>query len=114
MNIVILRGVLSSAPRVRELPSGSEIWSYEVTTGNGDERRQSSPVSWLDPARPPKLSIGDEVVVVGSVRRRFFRTPSGSASRTEVVANVVGRAGSARVVKAASQAIDRAASEAAK
>jgi len=47
------------------------------------------PVVWLDGPGSAELEAGTEVVVVGSVRRRFFRTGGATASRTEVVATQV-------------------------
>lgn len=85
MNIVILRGVLSSEPVQRELPSGSTLWSLEVTTSSPDGSL-SVPVVWFDPRARPAVGAGDAVVVVGSVRRRFFRSGASTQSRTEVVA----------------------------
>jgi hypothetical protein len=38
------------------------------------------------------LDVGDEVVVLGSVRRRFFRAGGSTASRVEIEAEVVCRA----------------------
>jgi len=91
-NLVVLRGCLSSAPVTRTLESGSVLISLGVTTRDGDEVARSVPVSVFDPAKPDELSElvrGDEVVVAGSVSRRFFRTASGTGSRTEVVADKV-------------------------
>lgn len=85
-NVVVLRGTLSSDPRCRTLPSGDELWSYEVTTRDPAGRAESVPVV-LGAARPPSgVSAGDEVVVLGHVRRRFYRAGGTTASRTEVVA----------------------------
>jgi single-strand DNA-binding protein len=95
MNIVMIEGRLSSEPRYRDLPSGSVLHAYEVSTSDGDVTR-SVPVVWIDPVRPPKLGEGDQVVVVGMVRRRFFRAGGAVASRTEVEAEVVAKVGSAR------------------
>ena len=47
------------------------------------------------------LDAGDEVVVVGRVRRRFFRAGGATASRVEVEAEVVARARDRRRVQAA-------------
>jgi hypothetical protein len=48
------------------------------------------PVVWHDPpASAYRLDRGDEVLVVGQVRRRFFRSGGAVASRTEVVAETV-------------------------
>ena len=88
MNIVVLRGVLSSDPVQRDLPSGSTLWSIEVTTPS-DDGSLSVPVVWFDPKALPAVAAGDAVVVVGAVRRRFFRTGSATQSRTEVVASEV-------------------------
>jgi single-strand DNA-binding protein len=48
----------------------------------------SVPVAWIDPA-PGDLACvqqGAEIMVVGTVRRRFFRVGGATQSRTEVVA----------------------------
>ena len=99
MNIVVIEGRLSSEPRERELPSGSTLHAYEVST-RSDGVTRSVPVVWVDASRPPKVTDGDEVVVVGAVRRRFFRAGGTVASRTEVEAEVVARAGSGRAARA--------------
>ena len=85
MNVVVLCGHLSSAPQPRTLASGSVLWSLEVTTPT-DAGAWSVPVAWFDPPVEPTFTQGDEVVVTGSIRRRFFRGASGTQSRTEVVA----------------------------
>lgn len=104
MNIVVLQGVLSSAPVVRELASGSIVHSLEVTTRDEEGRSSSVPVAWFDPPTSAAFAEGDSVVVTGTVRRRFFRTGSGTQSRTEVVAAAVVPA---RRSKEARRAIDR-------
>jgi single-strand DNA-binding protein len=88
MNIVVLRGTLSSNPVDRTLASGSTIWNLEVTTRT-EEGSFSAPVAWIDPPHPPRVEAGDDVVVVGQVRRRFFRAGGVTQSRTEVVATSV-------------------------
>ncbi|CAN5303282.1 hypothetical protein BH20ACT3_BH20ACT3_15510 [soil metagenome] len=106
MNIVVLQGVLSSAPLSRELPSGTVVATYEVTTRSGDGTAETVPVVWFEPPRrAATIAVGTEVVVAGRVRRRFFRTGGGTASRTEVVATAVvparQRTRAAKVVEAA-------------
>ena len=60
--------------------------SRPVSTG----RRLSVPVAVLDPpAWVEELDAGDEIVVVGPVRRRFFRAAGATASRVEIEADVV-------------------------
>lgn len=99
MNIVVLTGALSSDPKQRELPSGDELVSYEVSTDTGDGVA-SVPVAWFNPSRPPAVAKGDTVTVVGIARRRFFRAGGGAASRTEVVATVVAKPDSKRATNA--------------
>jgi single-strand DNA-binding protein len=90
MNIVVLRGVLSRDAECRDLPSGDRLVALEVTVRPPEGPAESVPVAWFEaPARAAKLRKGAEVVVSGRVRRRFFKIPSGTASRTEVVAEAV-------------------------
>ncbi|MFT3854465.1 MAG: hypothetical protein QM733_17265 [Ilumatobacteraceae bacterium] len=88
MNIVILRGRLSSVSMRRTLSSGTELLNLEITTVT-DSGQTSVPVAWFDPPVGAEPRIGDELVVRGSVRRRFFRTSGATQSRTEVVADEV-------------------------
>ena len=93
MNIVVLRGTLSSEPRERLLPSGTVVTNWEVTT-RVEGKAQSVPVQWDTPTAAIRAcSEGDEVVVTGRVRRRFFRAGGATASRTEVVASAFARPG---------------------
>lgn len=88
MNVVLLSGRLSKDPVMRTLQSGSLLCSLEVATSVGTGT-QSVPVAWFDPSSTAEWSMGDEVVVFGTVRRRFFRTGAMTQSRTEVVAEAV-------------------------
>lgn len=98
MNIAMLKGTLVAEPRVTELATGTVVHNYELRTV-ADGNHQVVPVAWYDPTRPPALDADDEVVVVGVVRRRWFRAGAGSHSRTEVVARAVARAGSRRATR---------------
>lgn len=102
MNVVIIRGVLSSTSSARTLPSGSTVVSLEVSVESPDGR-VGVPVAWLDPTVVPDWERGTDVLVRGQVRRRFFRTAAGTQSRTEVVAAEVIAAPSGRQVAAATQ-----------
>lgn len=82
-NLAVLRGVVTSEPKVRELPSGGTVTNVEVTT-RGESVTASVPVVVHD--RLVEVSAGDEVVVVGHVQRRFFRAGGVTQSRTEVIA----------------------------
>jgi single-strand DNA-binding protein len=95
-NVVLLRGRVSSEPRLRELPSGSAIVNLEVTT-TVDEVSVSVPV--VVEAATVDCAAGDEVVVVGTVRRRFFRAGGATQSRTEVLADKVVRASRTRAAQ---------------
>ncbi|HEY3830793.1 MAG TPA: hypothetical protein VGO03_00720 [Acidimicrobiia bacterium] len=97
VNIAVVRGVLSSPPDCRTLPSGSELAQLQVTTRPDDGAAVSVPVSVTDPAAwVTVLDAGDEVLVAGTVRRRFFRAGGSTASRVEVAAVAISRAGDKR------------------
>ncbi len=88
MNVVVLRGRLTSVSPRRILSSGSELLNLEITTTT-EAGQISVPVAWFDPPAAFEPGIGEELVVRGSVRRRFFRTSGATQSRTEVVADEV-------------------------
>ena len=91
-NAALLIGRLSSDPTTTALPSGDQLARFEVTVDRVDDRADSVPVSWVPaPARATTFEAGDEVVVVGVVRRRFFRAGGTVQSRTEVAARIVAR-----------------------
>jgi len=92
INMAIVRGVCSSPPEVRVLPSEQRLAQLQITT-RVDGRAMSVPVSVIDPpAWLDQLDAGDELVVLGAVRRRFFRAAGSTASRVEIEAEVVCRA----------------------
>ena len=103
MNVVVLRGAVVRLPEIRELPSGSRSCSFDVRTTGPDGRAETVPVSWADPpaADEEALLEGAEVLVVGRIRRRFFRSGGATQSRTEVVAERVARPRQARRGQAA-------------
>jgi single-strand DNA-binding protein len=103
LNVVVLRGTLSRDAVSRELPSGDALMSYEVTTRVDGGGTSTVPVSAAGTA--PQLDAGTEVVVVGQVKRRYFRAGGITQSRTEVVAEVVMPA---RFAAKAAKAIERA------
>jgi single-strand DNA-binding protein len=90
-NVAVVRGVCSSPPELRVLPSDQHLAQLQVTTRVGG-RAMSVPVSVIDPpAWLEELDAGDELVVLGAVRRRFFRAAGTTASRVEIEAEVVCR-----------------------
>jgi single-strand DNA-binding protein len=94
VNVVVLRGCLARPAEERALPSGDRLVGFEVTVDGPEGRRETVPVVWLGaPTSASGYDTGAEVVVVGRIRRRFFRANGATASRTEVVAEVVLPAG---------------------
>lgn len=96
-NEVRLQGRVSGAPEVRELPSGDELVLVRVVVARQPVRvrpdgRRSPSVDVIDCAAwdgRVRRSItswqdGDEVALVGALRRRFFRAGGQTASRVEV------------------------------
>jgi single-strand DNA-binding protein len=101
-NLVLVRGTLSSAPVRRTLPNGSDIVQIEVTSRDEGGAARSVPVIVHEPIGKDDFTTwdaGTEVVVVGAVVRRFFRSGGGTASRTEVVAARVVRGSQAARVE---------------
>lgn len=86
-NLSILVGVLSRDPDLRTLPSGDQVLSLELTVRSTGAAAESVPIAWV--GAPPSAAgweAGVELLVVGRVRRRFFRAGGSTQSRTEVVA----------------------------
>ncbi len=101
-NVVVLRGVVSRRPEERVLPSGATVLAFDVTVRVEGQPAESVPVSLMSPpAAARRLVPAQEVVVVGRVRRRFFRAGGATASRTEVVAERVVPASATARVRAA-------------
>lgn len=110
-NLAFVHGVLSSAPEVRTLPSGERLAALQVTVRPDGGRTTSVPVAVHDPpAWIEAATAGDEVLVAGCVRRRFFRAGGSTASRVEVAATAVARARDrravARVLRVARSSLD--------
>jgi hypothetical protein len=98
VNLVVVCGECSGPSEVRELESGRRLAALSVRSRGVDGRSTSVPVTVWEPAAwVEDLDEGAEVVVVGAVRRRFFRTAAGSgAARVDVEAAFIGRAGHRR------------------
>ncbi len=90
LNIVMLRGRLSRPAELRVLPSGDRLVALELSVPRSGGKTESVPVVWHDPpAAAQDLDVDQAVVVLGRVRRRFFRAGGATQSRTEVVAETV-------------------------
>jgi single-strand DNA-binding protein len=109
VNVSVLRGPLSGPPEIRALESGARIATFGVRTSAGDGRSTSVPVTvWDPPAWIETLAADDDVLVVGRVRRRFFRTAAGtSGARTDVEAESVARLRDRRRLAALLRRVDR-------
>jgi hypothetical protein len=103
VNLVVVCGRCSGPPEVRALGSGRTLAALAVRSRGADGRTTSVPVTVWEPATwVEELDAGSEVVVVGAVRRRFFRTAAGGAgTRVDVEAAFIGRAGNTRQREAA-------------
>jgi len=112
VNLAVLCGPCSGPAEVRVLESGTRLATLAVRCPAGpgtDERATSVPVTvWDPPAWVETLSAGDEIVVVGRMRRRFYQRPGGVGSRVDVEATLVGRARDRRRLDAALRKADEA------
>jgi single-strand DNA-binding protein len=94
-NAVFLRGRLAAEPTWRELPSGDLLAVFRLTVNRpaGERTRVDSIECASTTARVHKslgrAAPGAELEVTGSLRRRFFRTPNGAASRYAVDVDAV-------------------------
>jgi single-strand DNA-binding protein len=98
-NEVLLVGRVSGAPVERELPSGDRLVTWRVVVERPAARRPPEGVraptvdtfdcvAWTAPLRRKASALlADDVVEVrGALRRRFWRSGAGAASRCEVEA----------------------------
>lgn len=101
-NHVFLRGRLAGEVTFRELPSGDVLALFRLTVNRPSADRVRVDSIDCTTARPrvrrtlERLSAGDEMEATGSLHRRFWRTPTGAASRYAVdveALRVLSRAG---------------------
>lgn len=103
VNEVLVGGRVSGAPEQRELPSGDTVVQLRLVVPRPASRpgaaRSGATVDTIDVAcwtkalqrRAVRLKPGDLVTVRGALRRRFWRSPAGPASRYEVEAMTLTR-----------------------
>ncbi len=104
-NLALIAG-RCSALVLRTLESGSRLATFAVRAPGGD-RATSVPIAWWEPpAWAESLVEGDAVVVAGRVRRRFYRSGAGAASRVELEVERLARAGRAREIQAVIRWVD--------
>lgn len=94
LNEVRLRGRWTAAAE-RELPSGDVVVTARLVVpraGPGVDTIDCAVWKAATRRRAMKVVAGSTVEVDGSLRRRFWRTPSGAASRYEVEVSALRRA----------------------
>jgi single-strand DNA-binding protein len=91
-NDVVLRGRLSAPAELRSLPSGDTLVTFRLVVRRPEPRARGQSVDVLtcvtyDRALQRRVAAweaGDVVEVEGALQRRFWRTPTGTASVCEV------------------------------
>jgi hypothetical protein len=100
-SISFLVGTLSGPPTTRSVASG-DVSEVDLRTARWGDMASTVNVSVVGPAHYfSELTAGDEVVVLGTARRRFFRSGGMTVSRTEVEAHRVIKRSRRREVKRA-------------
>ena len=106
-NQVFLRGRLADHPVLRDLPSGDVLAVFRLTVTRPPNEQRGRVDSLECASVAPRVhkvlaraEPGQQLEVSGSLRRRFWRTPTGPASRYAVDVSAaklsrVGRAGAA-------------------
>ncbi len=103
VNEVHLVGRVAAVAASRELPSGDTVTVLRLVVPRAPDARRSARMPALDTldcaiwtarlrARAAKLAPGTVVEVEGALRRRFWRSPGGPASRYEVEVRSLRRA----------------------
>jgi single-strand DNA-binding protein len=103
VNEVLVGGRISGSPEQRELPSGDTVVQLRLVVQRSGSRKGvgqgGATVDTIDVAcwtkalqrKAIRLRPGDLVTVQGALRRRFWRSPTGPASRYEVEAAALDR-----------------------
>lgn len=84
-NVAIVRGEVRGEVTMRTLAGGATVAQFDVATPTGDGPAMV-PIAWHEPAERDLESVvdGAAVTVVGSVRKRFFRTGGTTRAVTEL------------------------------
>ena len=98
-NEVFLEGRVSSEPNEKLLPSGDLVVEFRIVIDRAKSRGKKREVDTLEIAvwaakvrrRALALAVDDWVAIDGAVRRRFWRAPTGVASRWQVEASQLRR-----------------------
>lgn len=101
VNLSLVRGVASGPPELRTLASGRRLATFALKTHALEPPATSVPVAvWDPPAWLEAVDQGDQLMVAGCLRRRFYRSTTGAlATRVELEASLVGRGSDARKLR---------------
>lgn len=109
VNLVVLRGVASAPAETRVLRSGRRLATLSVRVHALGPSATSVPVAvWDPPGWVEAVDLEDPVVVVGTLRRRFYQSATGTGSRVEVEASLIGRGNDRRRLDTALRRADEA------
>jgi single-stranded DNA-binding protein len=90
VNVVVLAGTVAADPVERRLPSGDEITEIRLSVPETGKRLLPLPVAAWHKAVGKRalkgIAKGDDVLVHGTLARRFYRNGGGARSVMEVVA----------------------------
>jgi single-strand DNA-binding protein len=91
VNVVVLAGTVAAEPVQRQLPSGDEVTEFRLSVPEEGKRLLPMPVTAWHKAVGKRalkdIAKGDDVLVHGTLARRFYRSGAGARSLTEVVAS---------------------------
>lgn len=95
LNDVLLRGRVSAEAIEKVLPSGDKVVEFRliITRSKGEGVDTLDIGAWNTKARRSALNLkpGEWIEVTGSVHRRFWKAPTGLASRWQVEAIEIAR-----------------------
>ena len=90
VNVVVLAGTVAADPVERQMPSGDAVTEIRLSVPEAGKRLLPLPVAvwhkFVGKRTAKEIAKGDEVLVLGQLARRFYRSGAGARSLTEVVA----------------------------
>jgi len=90
LNDLLLRGRVSAGATTKELPSGDKVVEFRliVTRENREGVDTLDIAAWSAKSRKTALSLAPDewVEISGAIHRRFWQSPGGLASRSQVEA----------------------------
>ena len=94
LNDVALRGWVTTVAAERELPSGDVVVQFRIAITRPEGGVDTIDLeSWSAKTRRSALSLkdGEWVEIQGAIRRRFWKSGQGLASRWQVITNEIKR-----------------------